>query len=284
MTVPVGYQRLRQARAAENFPVALRVLPAAVRRDLRALYDYARYVDDLGDEPLPGRTAPDRLASLDRFEAELRGLYAGRPPRHPVLRELAGTVRDRGLPLEPLLRLIAANQMDQRVTRYATMDQLVDYCRLSANPVGELVLHVFGQVSRHRIMLSDRVCTALQLIEHLQDAGQDRARGRIYLPAADLRRFGVDPDDLARPVAGANVRALVRFEAARARDWLESGTELLPTLRGWCRLAVGGYLAGGRAALDALAAGDHDPLSAARKPRRRHVFGHWLAAIVRSVR
>lgn len=272
--------RLAQARAAENFPVALRVLPARYRRHLIAVYAYARHVDDLGDEPqAPG---VDRTAELDRIEAELRALYTGRAVSHPVVRALAPTVTGCGLPLDALVRLVEANRVDQRVTRYATFAQLVDYCTLSANPVGELVLHVFGQAGPARRELSDRICTALQLVEHLQDVAEDHRRGRVYLPAEDLDRFGVTEEDLGRPAATAPLRELIAFEAERAWAWLDAGAPLVSALHGWARLAVGGYLAGGRATLDALAEADHDPLRAAVRPRRRRVLRRYLAATVRS--
>ncbi|RKF26378.1 squalene synthase HpnC [Micromonospora globbae] len=272
--------RLAQARAAENFPVALRVLPARYRRHLIAVYAYARHVDDLGDEPqAPG---VDRTAELDRIEAELRALYTGRAVSHPVVRALAPTVTGCGLPLDALVRLVEANRLDQRVTRYATFAQLVDYCTLSANPIGELVLHVFGQAGPARRQLSDRICTALQLVEHLQDVAEDHRRGRVYLPAEDLDRFGVTEEDLGRPAATAPLRELIAFEAERARAWLDAGAPLVSALHGWARLAVGGYLAGGRATLDALAEADHDPLRAAVRPRRRRVLRRYLAATVRS--
>ncbi|MEV5693344.1 squalene synthase HpnC [Micromonospora globbae] len=272
--------RLAQARAAENFPVALRVLPARYRRHLIAVYAYARHVDDLGDEPqAPG---VDRTAELDRIEAELRALYTGRAVSHPVVRALAPTVTGCGLPLDALVRLVEANRVDQRVTRYATFAQLVDYCTLSANPIGELVLHVFGQAGPARRQLSDRICTALQLVEHLQDVAEDHRRGRVYLPAEDLDRFGVTEEDLGRPAATAPLRELIAFEAERARAWLDAGAPLVSALHGWARLAVGGYLAGGRATLDALAEADHDPLRAAVRPRRRRVLRRYLAATVRS--
>jgi squalene synthase HpnC len=279
--IAVPVRRPEQVRRTENFPVALRILPATTRRHLLALYGYARYIDDLGDEPLctPGA---DRLGALDEFEAQVRDLFAGRPARHPVLRELAPAVRERNLPLDPLVRLIEANRVDQRTTRYLSFDQLIGYCTLSANPVGELVLHVFGKASPTRVALADRICTALQLIEHLQDIGEDRRRGRVYLPAEDMERFGVSDDDLSRPSAGQSLRDLVTFEAARAQAWLQSGAPLVATLRGWSRLAVSGYVAGGRAALAALARAGYDPLARPARPGRGDVLGHWLIASLRS--
>jgi squalene synthase HpnC len=273
---PQPRAQARRGAAGENFPVALRVLPARIRRHLYAVYGYARLVDDLGDEPVPGHV--DRLAALDQVETQLRDLYAGRPVIHPVLYTLAGTSHDCDLPLAPMLRLIEANRVDQRVTRYATFDELLGYCALSANPVGELVLHVFGAATPRRVALSDRVCTALQLIEHLQDVAEDHRRGRIYLPRADLDRFGVTEADLAQPTAGRSVRDLISFTADRARTWLESGAPLVSSLHGWGRLAVSGYLAGGRAALAALADQGYDPLSGPAKPGQRRIFTRWLAA------
>ncbi|MFI7608414.1 squalene synthase HpnC [Micromonospora sp. NPDC049366] len=279
-TVVPAVHRLAQARAQENFPVALRVLPRRHRRHLVAIYGYARHVDDVGDEPVaPG---VDRLAELNRVEAELRALYAGRTVSHPVVRALASTVADCHLPLDALVRLVEANRVDQRVTRYETFAQLVDYCTLSANPVGELVLHVFGQVGQARRELSDRICTALQLVEHLQDVAEDHRRGRIYLPAEDLARFGVGEDELARPAASRALRELIAFEAERARAWLDAGAPLVSALHGWARLAVGGYLAGGRATLDALAEVDHDPLRWTVRPRRGRMLRRLASATVRS--
>ncbi|SBT43156.1 squalene synthase HpnC [Micromonospora narathiwatensis] len=279
-TAVAAVRRVEQARSRENFPVALRVLPGRYRRHLLAVYAYARQVDDLGDEPLPDPT--DRLAALDHIEAELRSLYADREVTHPVVRALAPTVAECRLPLGALVRLIEANRVDQRVTRYATFDELVGYCTLSANPVGELVLHVFGQVGPDRVALSDRVCTALQLVEHLQDVAEDHQRGRIYLPAEDMDRFDVTEADLARPTASRRLRDLIEFEAERARAWLDAGAPLVAALHGWARLAVSGYLAGGRATLDALAAAGYDPLPTTVRPRGRRVLHRWLAATVRS--
>ena len=275
---PPSPRPVAQVRAAENFPVALRVLPARLRGNLHALYGYARHVDDLGDEPLPG---VDRLAALDAFAAELRDLYAGRLIHHPVLRELAPTVVECRLPIEPLQRLIEANRVDQQVTRYRTYSELVDYCTLSANPVGELVLRVFRQADAETIAWSDQICTALQIVEHLQDIGEDHSRGRIYLPREEMDRFGVAEADLAAASAGPALRSLIRLLAQRARLQFEAGRPLIGALHGWARVAVAGYLAGGLATLDALARADHDPLRRPVRPARRRVLTHCAAAIGR---
>src|SRR5262249_28678366 len=150
----------------------------------------------LGDEPVPGVGVAERLAALDQVEAQIRSLYAGRRVGLPIVEALAPTVAACRLPISTWLRLIQANRIDQTTTRYAPFDDLVGYCTYSANPVGELVLGVFGYADAARIALSDRICTALQLVEHLQDVGEDRRRGRVYLPQEDLDRFGVPDHDL----------------------------------------------------------------------------------------
>ena len=260
------------ARAAgENFPVAARVLPRRLRDDLMALYGFARLVDWAGDEA-PG----DRLALLDALERDLARIFAGQRPEHPLLVRLATTVQRRGLAEEPLRRLIEANRRDQRVLRYATFAELRDYCALSADPVGQLVLQVFGVASPARESLSDRVCTALQLAEHWQDVAEDLRAGRIYLPLEDRERFGCDERALAAAHAGPELRALLAFEVARARRLLESGAPLVNSLRGFARIAVAGFVAGGHAALDAIARCDYDVLPGPPRPRRRDLLRHLL--------
>ncbi len=244
------------ARAAtENFPVALRVLPRRVRRHLRAIYGYARLVDNLGDE-YPG----DRPAALDWLEAQIDDLYAG-APRHPVFVQLAPTVGAFDIPRAPFDGLLAANRVDQTKTSYATWEELLGYCELSANPVGRLVLAVFEASTPQRLAASDAVCSGLQVLEHLQDIGEDAAMGRIYLPADDMARFGCVPADLHAPAASEGLRELVAFEAGRAREMLESGRPLVRSLRGHARLAIAGFTAGGLANLDAIEAAGYDVLS-----------------------
>lgn len=257
--------------AAENFPVAPFFLPRAWRADLMAVYGFARLVDDIGDGDLaPGgadarllgvspEDAEDPLVLLDAFEADLRRVFDG-TPRHPLLRRLQPTVRRRSLTPEPFLGLIAANRQDQLVGRYETYDDLLAYCELSANPVGRLVLAVTGTETPERIRRSDAVCTALQIVEHLQDVAEDLGRDRIYLPAADMKRFHVQETDLAAKTAGASVRALVAYEAERAQNLLNEGTPLVGSVHGRLRLLLAGFVAGGRAAIRAIAAAEHDVL------------------------
>jgi squalene synthase HpnC len=265
------------AKAAhENFPVALRLLPRSVRRHLMAIYGFARLVDDLGDE-----ASGDRLAQLDAVDAGVDRIYRGQTPEHPLLAEMAATVRAFDVPAEPLRRLVRANRQDQTVRRYRDLDALVGYCELSANPVGHLVLYVFGSATPERLALSDAICTGLQLVEHWQDVAEDLARDRIYLPQEDLARFGVDERDLAAPSAGGPVRRLMEFEVARAGNMLSEGAPLIATLHGWARLAVAGFLAGGRAALAAIVAAEYDVLSYSPKPTRRRLAGELSSVLLR---
>lgn len=272
-------RKLGRQRRAENFPVALRLLPRGLRTDLIAVYGVARVVDDLGDE-----AAGDRIAQLERFRADLASVWETGCPDHPVLRQLVPTVVARGLDREPFDRLVQANLLDQRVHRYATYAQLRGYCTLSADPVGRIVLAVFGLADQAALTeLSDRVCTALQLIEHWQDVAEDRRAGRVYLPQEDLASFGVSEAELDAGPAGrgpsAALRALMAFEITRAAELLDSGAPLVGFLHGWARLAVAGYVAGGRAALDALRRAGGDVLGGAPRPRRRDVLHHLLVAL-----
>lgn len=263
--------------AGENFPVAPFFLPKAWRTDLMAVYGFARLVDDIGDGDLaPGGAdarllgvspadAEDRLLLLDAFEADLHRVFDG-TPGHPLLRRLQPTVRRCALTPEPFLGLIAANRQDQLVTRYETYDDLLAYCELSANPVGRLVLGVTGTGTPERVRLSDAICTALQIVEHLQDVAEDLGRDRIYLPAQDMKRFHVQEADLATPSAGASVRALVAYEAERARDLLNEGAPLVGSVHGRLKLLLAGFVAGGRAAIRAIVAAEYDVLPGPPKP------------------
>jgi phytoene synthase len=251
-TAPPGADAILALAGGENFPVASRVLPRDIRADLLAIYGFARLVDELGDS-----LAGDRLAALDWLEGELDSAFAGRA-KHPLLVRLQPTLRARKLPREPFVRLIEANRTDQRVHRYETWEQLRDYCALSADPVGELVLHVLGAATPRLVALSDRICTALQLIEHCQDLAEDYAAGRVYLPAEDLRRFGCTPEMLAPADperAGATpapLRDVLEFELHRARELLAEGRPLVRALSGRPRVAVAAFVAGGSAAANAI--------------------------------
>jgi squalene synthase HpnC len=270
----IGATAAQQA-TAENFPVALRLLPWRYRQHLAAVYGFARTADDMGDEA----AAAERLGLLNELEADLGRLYgAAEPPRLAVVRALAPAVAECAIPEQLFRDLIEANRQDQAIARYESFDALLSYCTLSANPVGRIVLHVFGVATPQREILSDRVCTALQLAEHWQDVAEDLRAGRVYLPQEDLARFGCTERDLAAPRAAPQVRALMSFEGKRARALLDMGAPLVGTLRGAARAAVAGYVAGGRAALAAIAAADHDVLRATHRPRRRRLAAEMLRA------
>jgi squalene synthase HpnC len=257
------------ARArTENFPVASLLFPRALRPHLRAIYGFARLVDILGDE-FPG----DRLEVLDELEAELEACYEGEPTWE-VMRELQPTIRGCSLPREPFLRLIEANRMDQRISEYETWADLKHYCVHSADPVGRLVLGVLGRDGEPELVaLSDDVCTGLQLVNFLQDVPRDLALGRVYLPAEDRRRFGVEELDRPSP----ELRRTLEFEAERARGLLASGEELGQRLGGGrVGRAVALFARGGLAALEALERADWDIFNGRPRPSRARLA---LAAI-----
>lgn len=290
-------QAVMERAGGENFPVAARVLSRRDRHHLLAIYGFARLVDELGDE-----IAGDRLGALDWLERELESAYAGRA-QHPLMRRLQESLRDCELPRELFLRLIEANRMDQEVKRFQTWEQLRDYCVLSANPVGELVLRVFGLFSAERVALSDRVCTALQLVEHSQDVREDLMRGRIYLPEEDLVRFGCDHDELLLWASSAGLsvdldrgghgppygrssgmpqglRETIEFEMVRARGLLDAGVPLVASIPGRPKLAVAAFVGGGRAALEEVERARCDVLEGvprASRSRRLRALAHVLA-------
>ena len=302
---------------AENFPVAPFFMPGAMRDGLMAVYGFARLVDDAGDGDLadPVATAQllgvpaeasatprdaavaaagsstvtdSRLALLDGLEADLDrafetvlGAPGAEPPRHPLLAALCPVIDRHGLTPEPFRALIQANRVDQTTSRYRTFDDLLGYCELSANPVGRLVLQLAGLATEERIRRSDAVCSALQVVEHLQDVAEDRARDRIYLPAEDMVRFGVTEADLDAAHAGPELRALVAYEAQRARALLDQGAPLVGSVRGRLRLLLAGFTAGGLAALAAVAEADNDVLAGAPKPRKSRLLREAAVTLVR---
>ncbi len=274
---------------AENFPVALRVLPKNLRQHLTAYYGFARLTDDIGDEPLPGISGslrPDedratRIRLLDELEADVKKIYDGpEGPALPAIRALGETVKATGIPFSELADLIQANRQDQLVTRYDACADLVRYCELSANPVGRAVLYIVGAATDERIALSDKICTALQLVEHWQDVAEDLANGRVYLPQEDLRAHGVTEADLARPTASADVVNLLRFETERAARLLDEGSPLVGTLKGFARLAISGYIAGGRAALKAIKGSGYDVLRATPRPGKAATLAGLVSCYV----
>lgn len=222
-----------------------------------------------------------RLRLLDELEADVAKIYDGGEPDLPAMRVLGETVRACGIPFQPFRDLVQANRQDQQVTRYATYEQLVRYCELSANPVGAVVLYIFGAATPERLAMSDKVCTALQLIEHWQDVAEDLANGRVYLPQEDLRAHVVTEEDLARPTANVAVINLMGFETDRATRLLDEGAPLAGTLSGWARLAVSGYIAGGRAAIASIVNSGYDVLRKTPKPGKAATLAGLVSCYVK---
>lgn len=270
-----GLQEVMARAGGENFPVASRLLGRRLREPLLAIYGFARLVDQIGDES-PG----DRPALLDWLDSQIDLIYQGGMPDHPVLQRMAVVARQAEIPSEPLHRLVEANRIDQTTSSYATFQDLLRYCELSANPVGHMVLHVFGTATAERMELSDAVCSALQVTEHLQDVREDLGRGRVYLPQEDLARFGCTEEDLATSPTPERVRTLVAFEVERGRELFDRGAPLIATLSGRQRLAVLAFVAGGRAALTAI---EHGGYALGTRPPRPTAATR-VAALVRTVR
>lgn len=240
----------------ENFSVATRLLPAPVRRHFHSVYAFCRGVDDLGDE-----AAGDRLAQLAEWERQLRLCYSG-TPSHPYFIALQETIERFEVPETPFLKLIEANRRDQRTRRHPDYAELLDYCDHSANPVGRIVLYVFGHREPELHELSDHTCTALQLTNFWQDVRRDYEMGRVYLPLADMAEFGVSEDMLARRQATAEFKRLMKFEVGRARALFRMGYPLAAKVVKPARIDVALFTAGGLAVLRAIEQRDYDVLSA----------------------
>ena len=257
----------------ENFTVVSWFLPRELHAPMFAVYAFCRYTDDLGDE-----AAGDRLALLDEWEAELRAAFEG-APSHPIGVALADLAQRKPLEPDPFLRLIEANRLDQTKTRYADFQELLGYCRLSANPVGEMVLALWEITDDERRKLSDATCTALQLANHWQDVRRDWEAGRLYLPLDDLRRFGLSEGDIADQIAAGHVkrafRELMRFQVDRAEAYFRSGDALVGLAPRELAVDLCLFSDGGRAVLQAIERQDYDVLAA--RPRVSSARRAWLA-------
>ncbi|MGB9111952.1 MAG: squalene synthase HpnC [Acidimicrobiales bacterium] len=271
--VGIRTDTLVEKAGSENFPVALWILPRHLRDDLITIYGYARLVDDVGD-----LSSGDRLVELDWVEAEFERALEG-TASEPIVRRAGALALLLQTGSAPFINLIEANRRDQRVTRYRTFAELQEYCSLSANPVGRLVLAVFGLGGDELVRLSDDVCTGLQLIEHWQDVVEDFRSGRVYLPAEDRIRFGVDEATIERGVATPAFRRLMAYECARARELLRSGDVLAARLHGWARVAISGFVGGGYAQLDAIERRRFDVLSGLAKASRVSVARHGVVVL-----
>jgi squalene synthase HpnC len=233
----------------ENFSVASWFLPERLRQHFFNVYAYCRISDDLGDEV--GSPAAS-LELLDQWETELHACYAG-SPRHPVFVALAETVRQFEIPQQEFTDLLTAFRQDQHVARYQTFDDLLGYCRNSANPVGHLVLYLCGYRDAERQQLSDFTCTALQLANFWQDVSVDYAKGRIYLPLEDLRRFNVSEDDIVCSRNTPSFCSMMKFEVERAHDWFRQGLPLIAKVDSELAIDLDLFSRGGQEILNAIA-------------------------------
>jgi squalene synthase HpnC len=238
----------------ENFTVASLLLPRRLRRHFHAVYAYCRWADDLADESAQGEEA---LRLLRWWRDELHRCYAGEP-RHPVMVALRETIERFAIPMQPFLDLLAAFEQDQRVKRYATFDELLGYCRNSANPVGRLVLYLCEACTETNAALSDEICTGLQLANFWQDVAHDLDIGRVYLPKEDRRRFGYTDDDLHGRRFTPAFAELMRFEVERTRDCFRRGQPLVERVPTDVRLDIDLFLRGGLAILDKIEACGYD--------------------------
>jgi len=274
--IPAQAPSLQQANAYcerlarshyENFSVATWFLPKSLRQHFYNVYSYCRISDDLGDET--GDTSAS-LQLLDEWEQELEACYQG-SPRHPVFVALAATVRQFNIPKQTFADLLTAFRQDQRVTRYQTFDDLLRYCRYSANPVGHLVLYLGGYRDDERQRLSDFTCTALQLANFWQDVSPDYEKGRIYLPLEDLRNHGVGESDIAHKNNSAQFIEMMRFEVQRAREWFERGLPLVDQVSRDLAIDIELFSRGGQEILNAIerqnyaVLGNRPAISKARK-------------------
>ncbi|MEK9659332.1 MAG: squalene synthase HpnC [Chloroflexota bacterium] len=282
--LPLAHAYARCAAIArghyENFTVVSWLLPRRLRASFHTVYAFCRLTDDLGDE-----ASGDRLAALDAWEAALGRALTGEPPALPtgfpapdgdaVLTALADATARHGVPPELYARLIEANRMDQRTGRFATHADLLHYCEHSATPVGRMVLALAGEANEANCALSDATCTALQLANFWQDVARDHAKGRIYLPAENMARFGVSEADIAAGTATPAFRELMSFEVARTRDLFAQGLPLARRLGGRIRLDVLLFSQGGIAVLDAIEAQGYDVLTS--RPTVSGWRKAWLA-------
>nr|WP_315257324.1 squalene synthase HpnC [uncultured Duganella sp.] len=261
----------------ENFPVASILLPKRLRPAVEAIYAFARSADDLADE---GDAAPEeRLAALTAYETALGRIAQGATDHLPMFERLAQVVREYDMPLKPMFDLLSAFKQDVVVSRYQTFDALLDYCARSANPVGFMMLHLYREASEENVRDSDAICSALQLINFLQDVAIDLHKERIYIPLEDLSRFAVSPAALADPSARPRWRSLMRFEVERARQLMLSGAPLALRLPGRIGFELRMVVQGGLRILDAIEAIEYDVFLHRPKLGKRDWMGIFWSSL-----
>jgi squalene synthase HpnC len=261
----------------ENFPIGSPLLPRKLRRPIALIYAFARSADDLADEG--DETTEERIFRLNRYARELDALEAGSDPELPLFRALAPVIRAHALPVSHFRDLLSAFRQDVTKKRYADFGEVMDYCRRSADPVGRLLLHLFGESGPHLLSHSDHICSSLQLINFLQDVEVDFAKGRIYLPLDEMQHFGVSEEQIARRDAGGGWQPLMRVQIERAGDMLEQGAPLGTLLPGRIGMELRMIVLGGRRILRKLEACGGDVF------RHRPVLRpyDWLAMLWRAL-
>jgi len=262
----------------ENFPVASFLLPRRLVPAVEAIYAFARSADDLADEG--DATPAERLAALQAYARELGRIQMQEPSDDPMFSRLAKVIAKFDLPMKPFHDLLSAFQQDVETTRYATHDDVLDYCARSANPVGLLMLHLYKAVDEENVRDSNAICSALQLINFLQDVAIDQQKERIYLPMEDFTRFAVSPAAFERAESHGKWSALMRFEVARARELMLSGAPLALRLRGRIGWELRLVVQGGLRILESIEAVNYDVFRRRPKLTKRD----WLTIFWRAMR
>jgi phytoene synthase len=262
----------------ENFPVASWLLPAALRPAVAAIYWFARTADDFADEG--DLAAAERLARLDAYRADLRKIAGGAAPDSPVLARLAPVIAAHALPLQPFHDLLDAFSQDVVKQRYASFDEVLDYCRRSANPVGRLLLHLFKRTNESNLRASDAICSALQLINHWQDVDVDYVKDdRVYLPQDEMACFGVTERHLKEKLSDGAWQALMKFQVGRARELMLSGRALGHALPGRIGLEIRATIQGGLRILEKI---EHAGYDVFRRRPALHALD-WPLLLLRAV-
>ncbi len=271
-------------RHGENFTVVSWFLPRELRAPMFAVYAFCRFTDNIGDDP--DAVPEERLERLDKWQADLELAFGGSQPQHPINVALQHTATRKPLRPEPFRRLIEANRLDQRKNRYETFQDLLVYCDLSANPVGEMVLQLWDidtetDEGRYRVDLSDATCTALQIANHWQDVRRDYLdEDRLYLPLEELRGFGLSEEDIEEGIRSGRCpdayRTMMRFQVDRAEAYFRKGERLIEEVPSDLAIDLRLFTDGGRAVLKAIERQDYDTL--ARRPRVGKLTRAWLAA------
>jgi squalene synthase HpnC len=262
----------------ENFPVASVLLPRRLVPAVEAIYAFARSADDLADEG--DATPAQRLAALNAYETSLARIERKEDGLDPMFARLAATIAKHDLPMRPFYDLLSAFKQDVEVTRYANYDALLDYCARSANPVGLLMLHLYGEADEANVRDSDAICSALQIINFLQDVAIDEQKERIYIPMEDLARFAILPAHMDRPDNDAKWRAMMKFQVERARALMLSGAPLALRLQGRIGLELRMVVQGGLRILEAIEDNEYDVFRRRPKLEKRD----WLTVLWRALR